>query len=68
MKTSIELLKLLLPEFRELISEIEQSNGYLNFSTRFAEKIIGNNLLPWSQFYLDENLLKSIFFLAWSES
>jgi len=61
------LLKVILPEFKELLSKIEQGGGYLDFSNKFFDAITEDGHCHWSQLYTDKAHLKSLFYMAISD-
>jgi hypothetical protein len=57
---TIQLIKSLLPEFKELLSDIRQGHGFYNFPTQAIEILSKDGLPPWAVFYENHDRMKSL--------
>ncbi|MCP5345363.1 MAG: hypothetical protein R3F41_04905 [Gammaproteobacteria bacterium] len=56
----LALLKKLLPEFNEILNQVKDGRGFLNFPSGFADWLIADGLPPWSHFYKSKNAFKTL--------
>lgn len=63
--STIQYLKVLIPEFEELLSGMERSDGWLPYDGQEITNIIESlKIEHWAEFYLDENKMHALSFAA----
>lgn len=60
LKNTILLVKILLPDFKEILDDIVKGHGYFNLPPHITSFLTADGLPPWSSFYDDPLKLKSI--------
>lgn len=60
LESVIDSMKFLIPEMREIISNIESDNGYLKFPSDVIALMTRDGLPPWSSFYEDPMKMRGL--------
>lgn len=60
LKNTILLIKILLPEFRDILDDIVKGHGYFNLPPRITSILTADNLPSWASFYDDPLKVKSL--------
>lgn len=64
LNNTIQLIKSLLPEFNELLSDIRQGHGFFNFPTQAIEILSKDGLPLWAVFYENHDRMKPLVMRA----
>lgn len=58
--TTVLLIKSLLPDFREFLSDVDAGYGFFNFPPHVIELFLKDGLPPWATYYEDSIKIKSL--------
>lgn len=60
LRRSVYILKILVPQFEEILQDIRSGHGLLNFPSAFQELLSKEGLPSWAKFYEDPLKLKAL--------